>query len=192
VQQPHPPIWLPSTGSSETLEMAARYEYPFVRVYERAETVKALFEDVRAKYRAIGKECPEANIGWSLPVYVSDSDESAEREAARHVEYLFHELSHRPFQFSVPPGYTSAASLSRALAHAATRASSGAMSYRDLLDAGFIIFGGPDTVRKRLEAYQRDMGFGKLVPLMHFGSLPHEETMRSIKLFSQEVMPALR
>ncbi|MBV8085734.1 MAG: LLM class flavin-dependent oxidoreductase, partial [Chloroflexi bacterium] len=191
-QRPHPPIWLPSTGSSETLEMAAHYEYPFVRVYERAETVKALFEDVRAKYRAVGKECPPGNIGWSLPVYVTDSDEAAEREAARHVEYLFHELSHRPFNFSVPPGYTSAASMGRALAHAQTRASSGAMSYRDLNEAGFIIFGSPDTVRSRLANYQKEMGFGKLVPLMHFGSLPHDQTMRSLKLFAEEVMPALR
>lgn len=192
VQKPHPPIWLPSTGSVETLEMAARYEYPFVRVYERAETVKQIFDQVRSHYQAIGKECPPENIGWSVPIYVSETDEGAEREAAAHILYLFHELSHRPFQYIVPPGYTSAASLSRALSRAETRRSSGAMSYRDLLDAGFIIFGSADTVRKRLLTYQREMGFGKLVPLMHFGSLPHDLTMRSMKMFASEVMPALR
>ncbi|HVA24900.1 MAG TPA: LLM class flavin-dependent oxidoreductase [Chloroflexota bacterium] len=192
LQKPHPPIWLPSTGSVETLEMAARYGYPFVRVYERAATVKALFDEVRAVYRAFGKECPPENLGWSMPVYVSDTDGNAEREASEHVLYLFRQLSHRPFQFIVPPGYSSAASLSRALQRAATRRSSAAMSYQDLLETGFITFGSPDTVRRRLLDYQRDMGFGKLVPLMHFGSLPHDLTVRSMRLFAEEVMPALR
>ena len=57
---------------------------------------------------------------------------------------------------------------------------------------GFIIFGSPNTVRQRLQRYQQDMGFGKLVPLMHFGSLPHDLTVHSMELFSREVMPALR
>jgi hypothetical protein len=47
-------------------------------------------------------------------------------------------------------------------------------------------------VRQRLEAFQQDMRFGILVPLLHFGSLPHDLTMNNMRLFAQDVMPHLR
>ena len=35
------------------------------------------------------------------------------------------------------------------------------------------------------------MGFGKLVALMQFGSLPAELTRKNMELFARELMPAL-
>src|SRR5712692_8074204 len=94
LQQPHPPIWLPSTGSIETIEMAARMGYPFIRVYESAAVVKQLFDEVRAKGEELGRSVGPDQIGWMVPIYVAETDARAYEEASQHVMYLFRELSH--------------------------------------------------------------------------------------------------
>ncbi|MBX5489756.1 MAG: LLM class flavin-dependent oxidoreductase [Chloroflexi bacterium] len=192
LQQPHPPIWLPSTGSIETIEMAVRYGYPFIRVYETAAVVKQLFDEVRAHGEAAGRPVGPEGLGWMVPIYVAETDARALAEAEPHVMYLFRELSHRPFEFLLPPGYASAASMSRALDRLDRRQGYAGRSFRQLVEQGVVVIGSPATVRDRLAAYQREMGFGKLVPLLQFGTLPHELTMQNLELFAREVMPSLR
>src|SRR5229473_56909 len=73
LQKPHPPIWLPSTGSQETIELCAERGYPFIRVYERADVVKQIFDNLRAEGERIGKPVPRENIGWMTPIYVAET-----------------------------------------------------------------------------------------------------------------------
>jgi alkanesulfonate monooxygenase SsuD/methylene tetrahydromethanopterin reductase-like flavin-dependent oxidoreductase (luciferase family) len=192
LQQPHPPIWLPSTGSYETIELAASRGYPFIRVYERADIVRRMFDEVRAKGEELGKPIPPERLGWMVPIYVAESDSRAYEEAGKHVMYLFRELSHRPFEMLVPPGYMSAASLSRALDRLDRRRAMAQPELDDLIEQGYIVFGSPETVRQRLAEHQQTMGFGKLVTLLQFGSLPAELTRKNMELFASEVMPRLR
>jgi alkanesulfonate monooxygenase SsuD/methylene tetrahydromethanopterin reductase-like flavin-dependent oxidoreductase (luciferase family) len=63
---------------------------------------------------------------------------------------------------------------------------------RELVDRGYAVIGSPDTVRSRLEDYQKELGFGYLCPMFQFGSLSHEDFSASLGLFAQKVMPALR
>ena len=192
LQKPHPPIWLPSTGSLETIEMAARLGYPFIRVYETASIVKKLFDEVRARGEELGRPVGPDQLGWMVPIYVAETDARAFEEGARHVMYLFRELSHRPFELLLPPGYTTAASMSRALDRLDRRRGYGERTFEQLVEQGVVVFGSPATVRDQLAAYQREMGFDKLVTLLHFGTLPHELTVKSMELFAKEVMPHLR
>lgn len=192
LQKPHPPVWLPSQGSVETIELAASRRLPFIRVYEPAEVVRQLFDEVRAAARRYGYEADPGQLGWMLPIYVAETDERARAEAAEHVLYLFHKLSLRPLEFLLPPGYTSPASMRRALERVNRRIESRKADFDTLLENGTIIFGSPRTVRERLAGYYEQMGFGKLVPLLHFGSLPQDLTRKNMELFAQEVMPHLR
>jgi hypothetical protein len=59
-------------------------------------------------------------------------------------------------------------------------------------EKGFICFGSAETVRQRLLDYQQRLGFGKLVALLQFGSLPADLTRQNMERFSREIMPALR
>jgi hypothetical protein len=47
-------------------------------------------------------------------------------------------------------------------------------------------------LREKIEKYQKEIGFGYLLPLMHFGTLPHELTKKSTEMFAKEVMPHFR
>jgi alkanesulfonate monooxygenase SsuD/methylene tetrahydromethanopterin reductase-like flavin-dependent oxidoreductase (luciferase family) len=57
--------------------------------------------------------------------------------------------------------------------------------------AGTLVVGSPDTVRRILAAQAERIGQNYLVLLLAFGSLTHAQEMRSLSLFTREVMPAL-
>jgi alkanesulfonate monooxygenase SsuD/methylene tetrahydromethanopterin reductase-like flavin-dependent oxidoreductase (luciferase family) len=64
--------------------------------------------------------------------------------------------------------------------------------YEDLVADGVMIAGTPDEVRDRITAQSVDLDFNYMLGYMMFGdmSLPH--ALRSLDLFSREVMPAIR
>jgi alkanesulfonate monooxygenase SsuD/methylene tetrahydromethanopterin reductase-like flavin-dependent oxidoreductase (luciferase family) len=61
-----------------------------------------------------------------------------------------------------------------------------------LLKKGMFLCGSPETLRQQIEEYQKQIGFGYLLPMMQFATLPHDLTKRSLGLFASKVMPALR
>ena len=43
-QKPHPPVWMPSQGSQETIEFAAKRKYPYMQVFSPFEVMKKILE----------------------------------------------------------------------------------------------------------------------------------------------------
>src|SRR5581483_7312478 len=191
-QKPHPRIFVPSTGSVETIEWASEHRYPFIRVYEFASVVKRLFDEYREAAQKWGYDAGPELLGWMVPIYVAETEQAARAEAEKHVMYLFQKLQHRPLAYLSPPGYTGEASLARAIERMGRRRAMPYHTFDQMQDEGMIIFGTPESVRQRLEAYQREMQFGILVPLLQFGSLPHDLTVKNMELFARGVMPHLR
>jgi hypothetical protein len=67
------------------------------------------------------------------------------------------------------------------------------LRYRDFVEKGYVIAGGPATVRERLEEeVVRALGVGNLMLLVQIGSMPHELTLKNIDLLGREVLPGLR
>jgi alkanesulfonate monooxygenase SsuD/methylene tetrahydromethanopterin reductase-like flavin-dependent oxidoreductase (luciferase family) len=66
------------------------------------------------------------------------------------------------------------------------------VEFPELLEEGCVIVGSPATVRDRLEAVCREMKVGNLLAMLHMGEMPHELAEKSIRLFSEEVLPGLR
>jgi alkanesulfonate monooxygenase SsuD/methylene tetrahydromethanopterin reductase-like flavin-dependent oxidoreductase (luciferase family) len=193
-QQPHPPIWAPSTGSTETIEWAAHpsHKYTYLQAYSPTQSV--------ARYLNYYRECAQSmygytassdQIGWSTPVYISDTDQKARDEAKPHIEHLFNRLLRLPFEMLFPPGYLSAKSLKNMRSH--KRSVSGQEHTIDtLIEQGIIVCGSADTVRKQLMDTHRLLGFQNLLCLMQFATLPRDLTERNIRLFASEVLPALQ
>ncbi len=192
LQKPHPPIWLPSTGSVETIEWSVKRRWPFIRTYDTLDSIASMYDRLREKAQTEeGYDPPPEQIGWMLPIYVAETDELARQEAAHHVQYLFGWLSKRPREFTLPPGYISAQSMVRGLEVAGTKTGT-SRSFEDLQNLGIICFGSPETVRQRLAEAHRRLGYGRLIGLLHFGSLPHELTVKNMTLFAKEVLPYIR
>jgi len=65
-------------------------------------------------------------------------------------------------------------------------------SFDKLVEQGQAIAGSPETVRTYLGKQIKDIGPNYLVGQLCFGDLTLEEMLRSVGLFAEHVMPALR
>jgi alkanesulfonate monooxygenase SsuD/methylene tetrahydromethanopterin reductase-like flavin-dependent oxidoreductase (luciferase family) len=194
-QQPHPPIWVPSQGSSETIRWAAdpARKYPFLVTFSAEELVIRYLTMYRDQAREFGYEASGDQLGWAAPVYVADTDERAMAEAKAGVETLFNDYLHNPWEMLLPPGYMSMASLKRTMAmRKAVGSRTGRLTIEQLAGNGTVIVGSPQTVRNRIEAVREATGVNRLVTMLQFGVLPNDLALRNMEMFASEVMPKLR
>jgi alkanesulfonate monooxygenase SsuD/methylene tetrahydromethanopterin reductase-like flavin-dependent oxidoreductase (luciferase family) len=191
VQQPHPPIYIPGAGSTETMKFCAERRYTYMSVYAPTRVVRMWFDGYRKAAEELGYVADPDKIGLSIPIYVADSDSRAHAEARPAMEWLFHKGLKIPGELASPPGYMSAGSL-RGVIKAGMRGFT-QLSYEELLTHGYAVVGAPDTVARRLREMYDDLGgYGQLIGLFAIGTSTHEQIMRSAELFATEVMPALR
>lgn len=83
-QQPHPPIWLPGTGSVETITEAAKRRYPFMMVFAPLSFTKINYEMYRNAANEAGYEPSPEQLAFCVPTYVAETDEIAHAEAREH------------------------------------------------------------------------------------------------------------
>jgi alkanesulfonate monooxygenase SsuD/methylene tetrahydromethanopterin reductase-like flavin-dependent oxidoreductase (luciferase family) len=194
VQQPHPPIWIPSQGSAETIEWASHPDrkYTYLQTFSPVSAVKRFHTQYKEAAARYGYEASPDKLGWALPVYVSDSDEAARREAKPHIEAMYNKFLRMPLEFLLPPGYTSVESMKKLRQAKASFTSDNPPDCDEFIKRGMFICGSPDTVRQTLEHHQRDIGFNVLVAMMQIGSMPGEQTRKSMTLLAEKVMPKMR
>jgi alkanesulfonate monooxygenase SsuD/methylene tetrahydromethanopterin reductase-like flavin-dependent oxidoreductase (luciferase family) len=191
LQKPHPPIWIPSQGSVETILWTAQMKYTYLQTYNTYENVKkSLMMYQTAAEEKWGYKASPEQLGWALPIYVADTDEQAVEEAREALELLFRLLPGTP-EYLFPPGYLSEQSESRVLGSIKKR-QSGKLTIERLMSEGYAIIGSPKTVAERLIESQRDMNFGILVTMLQFGNLSHEKTLKNMKLFAEKVIPQVK
>ena len=99
--------------------------------------------------------------------------------------------------FADAPGYRTEATIRAGLQSqvGGASASSGAalkLSWKELIDQGFIAAGSPDSVAEQLDRLITSLKVGHLVCLLHIGDMPAEKCMASTKLFAERVIPQLR
>ena len=192
-QDPHPPIWIPSQGSRETYEWAAHPDrrYTYLITFNPAEAVKRNLDAYVRQAEEYGYEAQPDQLGWALPIYVAETDEIAARQAAPHIEAFFNKFVRSPAEYKLPPGYSSMASY-RYVMETKFKVREQFLSYETLTGNGMFVCGSPATVTGILQRRFDEMGFGNLVTMLQFGTLPRELTENNLRLFAAEVMPKLR
>lgn len=189
LQQPHPPIWIPSQGSTETIRWGAKHRYPFVSVFNSYALTKRWIEEYKEAARACGYEPPPNQIGFALPIYVAETDARALQEAEPHFLWLFRRGLKIPPHYLVPPGYVTEESLRKFLAAGVRLPSE--LSYKELLDLGYVLAGSPTTVAERLISIHRELGVGIFIYSGRTGDMPKEKAWNSMELFAKEVIPQM-
>ena len=192
-QDPHPPIWCPSLGSTETIEWAAHPDrkYVYAQNYSPFENIRKFLDQYRGVASTqYGYDASSDQVAWTAPVYIADTDEQAVAEATEHMETLFNKFLYLPFEQLFPPGYLSMPSYKRVAAH--KKNIMGGVKMETLIETGVVLVGSPETVRRKIAECHEVLGFGSFVALLHFGTLPAGLTERNIRLFAEEVLPAIR
>ena len=192
-QTPHPPIWIPSQGSTETIAFAAHPDrrYTYVITFSPLASVRRNLHAYRDQCEEYGYVCPPEQLGWAMPAYVAETDDIARAEAGPHVESLFNKFIKSPAQYKLPPGYSSLSSY-RSVMEAKYKVREGYLTAEALIENGMFLCGSPSTVVEKLEACQAEMGFGNIAPMLQFGTLPAELTEKNLRIFAAEVMPRVR
>ncbi|WDL97632.1 LLM class flavin-dependent oxidoreductase [Alicyclobacillus sp. ALC3] len=191
LQQPHPPIWIPSQGSVETIDWVAKKHYTYLQTYSSIDSVRRVFNQFKAATERYGYTASPHQMGWALPVHMAGTEEQAMAEAKEPMEYLFNDVFKMAPQVFFPPGYLTPESMSRVVANK-KGLGTGYLSFEDLVVKGYVMVGTPETVRQRFAEYQKEIGFGNLLVMLQFGTLPHHLALRNIEMFAREVMPYLR
>jgi alkanesulfonate monooxygenase SsuD/methylene tetrahydromethanopterin reductase-like flavin-dependent oxidoreductase (luciferase family) len=203
VQQPHPPVWVPVSGSKETIEWAARFNVPITPGLGGHVGVR---EDIIRYYG----RCLEQN-GYRLTpdhlvtqqnVYVADSKAQALREAGPYTLYFNHTLfSHGNFTASrlqKEVGYLSSSSFDYVRPENLEGVAWEREQFRSLTmeklerQAETMPWGTAEEVRQRLIADADRAGANTVLLGMNRGAMPHAMFMEQIRRFGAEVLPALQ
>ena len=190
LQTPHPPIYIPGAGSTETMKFCAQHRYTYMSVYAPARVVGMWFDGYRKAAEDLGYVPEPEKLALSVPIYVAATDEQAHREAEQHIMWLFRKGLKQTAEMVIPPGYMSLSSLRGMLASG--RKAFTDIPYEDLVAQGYVVVGSPDTVTNRLGELADQLGFGQLIGLFAIGDMPHERVISSLDLFVSDVMPAIR
>ena len=194
-QQPHPPIWCPSLGSTETVEWASHpaHRYVYIQNFSPFAAVERYLNLYRRMAQSThGYTATSEQIGWAAPIYVAATDEQAVAEARPHIEALFNKYLTLPFEMLFPPGYLSAQSLKGMRAVKRPAISGGKVTIEALMETGIMLCGSPDTVRRKLVEGHRALGFQNFLAVLQFATLPRDLTETNLRLFAREVLPTLQ
>ena len=219
-QQPHPPIWIPGVLSRNTVQWAAKHRYPYIMLATELDPTKKSFEYYHEVAKEEGYEAGTQHTGYLFKVHVDETEELAEATARKYIQgpsnpFLEGNQGNvRPFIQNLP-GMTSrtnllptvqsfalAASRGRQQAH---KEATGAAPEPDKQDkADFlgtfeeqvnkmsIITGTPDTVIPKVKHVLEYLRPGSIFFWDGDGAMDHDDSMRSLRLMGEEVIPAVR
>jgi alkanesulfonate monooxygenase SsuD/methylene tetrahydromethanopterin reductase-like flavin-dependent oxidoreductase (luciferase family) len=167
-QKPHPPLWY-ATGVPDSAEWAGSQgrNICFLQPAARSKILAERFKSGWAKAAADSKQ-KMPKVGLTRHIYVAETDAKAIERGMIGYEgwyekfaYLWAKNDPRPSQYD-------------AAQHRAT---------------GTMIMGSPATVRAEIEKQINETGVNYFVTRFAYGDLTHEESVRSLELFTKEVMP---
>lgn len=203
-QDPHPPMWLPGSGS-ETARKAAQLDY-VLSSFLTGTVSKSTFAAYRDEYRKVHRR--EADVGrlaYFGMMVTADTHDEARRRAEKL--YAYYRASPRAPAYTFnPPGYNS----SEANAQALLADKAGAAPYKGgtLMDgsplpddpapevwplAAKMFWGTPDEVVRQLTSFNNYVdGLGNFIFMTQGGYMEHAETADSIRLIAKEIYPQIR
>jgi len=106
IQQPHPPVWIPGSGSTSTLYYAAQHNhcYCFLSYFGYQAALRSV-EKYWSVVQETGRDLNPYRLGFLQLVTVAETDEQAEKDYAKHVEYFYHKGLHVPPEWMGVPGH---------------------------------------------------------------------------------------
>ncbi len=196
IQKPHPPIYIPGGGSIETWDFCLDNDYNYSYLsYSGYKAGKALLDGYWDRVAQRGKDNSPYRAAFAQVICVAESDAQAEELYAEHVDYFYNRCLHVYPGFADAPGYRTVKTIKAGVLSQLRRSNLrnySELSWKDLVEQGYIIAGGPDTVRERMEDMIKSLRVGHVFGLFQVGNMPDEKVRYSSRLFAEKVMPQLQ
>jgi len=199
MQQPHPPIWIPSTVSVETVKWTARHRYPLVLLATKLGPTKEAFQLYHDTAAEEGYESGTQNVAYLWKVHVDETEELAEAAGRKYLSGVSNpflagnEGAVNPAIMNLP-GHTSRTSrkLAATAFGPAGRFGTNRRPYEDQIQDYTIISGTPKTILPKIRHVLEYIRPGSVFFWDGDGAMTHEDAMRSLRLMGEEVIPAIR
>jgi alkanesulfonate monooxygenase SsuD/methylene tetrahydromethanopterin reductase-like flavin-dependent oxidoreductase (luciferase family) len=173
LQKPHPPVWY-GVHAPDSAVRAARRALNVIDLDPTPET-RLTIDSYRSTWHELhGAAAPLPKLGLGRFIVVAESDAAALALARRAYPVWHHSFTH----------------LFRLRGRAQTHPRPA--DFDTLIARGQGIAGSPDHVTETLRRQLAETGCSYVVAQLAFGDLRREECLRSIALFANAVMPALR
>jgi len=172
LQQPHPPLWY-GVHSPDSAERAARRGLNTVSL-DPPDEIAVSAERYRAIWRHVHPDKALPKLGLGRFIVVADSDDEALKIARR----------------AYPKWEASFTHLFRA--HGKSPTHPRPPDFDALATRGQGVAGSPATVAEFLSSQLATTGCNYVVGQFAFGDLSLDETLQSVAMFANEVMPVLR
>ena len=182
VQQPHPKLWSPIRDVRAGQRGWGALTAP---VYSAAETRQEIDAYV-ASCRAHGHT---PDVAYLRAVYLDDDPDRARKDAEPFIRNFFaYNVAPRA---TLPPkdeleraGYGNyTTGKLEAIAE---------LSLDEMLDQGIVFVGTPEQVAEQIERVGGIPGVTEFGMIAHYGGIDHSRVLRTLQLFADRVMPALR
>jgi alkanesulfonate monooxygenase SsuD/methylene tetrahydromethanopterin reductase-like flavin-dependent oxidoreductase (luciferase family) len=172
LQKPHPPVWY-GAHSPDSAERAARRGFHIASL-DPPDEIRPAAERYRATWRETcsGKVLPKIGIGRII--VVAPSDDEALR-IARRAYPIWHQNFTYLFRM-----------------HGRAQAHPRPPDFDAMIARGQAIAGTPTKVAEFLAAQIAEIGCNYVLGQFAFGDVTLAECLRSVELFANDVMPALR
>jgi alkanesulfonate monooxygenase SsuD/methylene tetrahydromethanopterin reductase-like flavin-dependent oxidoreductase (luciferase family) len=203
VQQPHPPVWVPVTGSKETIEWAARHDIP---ITPGLLPIRSVREDIIRYYAKClaqhGHRLTPDHLIIQSSAFVADSKAQAVKEAGPYLLYfnrtLFSHGNITEASLQRDAGYLTDTSYDYMRPENLPLVSGARERYRDmtLADVERLAehwpWGTADEVAERIVAEAEHAGASTVLINVNRGAMPNEMFVEQLRRFASKVLPALQ
>ena len=177
-QQPYPPLWYP-TSNIESVPYVAAQGFNTSHNFATNEIAKPhlqLYWEEWARHRhdavRLNGHVDEPLVSNTRHIYVAPTDDEAVRDAtpafdlwSQHISFLSGRFSDRPRD---------------------------SLALQRRMENKTALVGSPETVRGLVQEMLDETAINYFLGVFNFGDLPLDKVLRSMKLFVEEVAPALR
>ncbi len=219
-QDPHPQMWIPGVLSRNTVKWTAEHRYPYVMLATELEPTKQSYQYYSEVAQENGYEAQSQHRSYLFKVHVDETEELAEQAGRKYIQGPSNPFLEgnqgavRPFIQNLP-GMTSRTNLLPTVSSFALAASRGRLaarseatdgqsdaskqeaadyngSFQQQIDKMSIITGTPKTVIPKIKHVLEYLRPGSIFFWDGDGAMDHDDAMRSLRLFGEEVIPAVR
>ena len=185
LQKPHPPVYVASWMTPETIRYAAEHGFPIMSPAGlAADQIKTNYQLYRETLDSLGRDGTNLELPALIHIHVDENEERARQTGLEHA--MRYGASLLTLGTPVQPGGKLAKEYE---------------AYRGFGDQGkvlketrqeLILFGNPDSVSRKIEWIREELGVNYIMCWMNMGGLEPERVLRSMRLFAREVMPRFR
>ncbi len=185
LQKPHPPVYVASWMTPETIRYAAEHGFPIMAPAGLAsDQIKTNYQLYRETLHALGRSATGLDLPALVHIYVDEDDQRGWETGMQH------SMRYGASLVTLGSPVQKGGHLARDYQH-----------YKDFGEAGRVIkenreelmlFGNPDSVARKIEWMRDELGVNYIMCWMNMGGLEQDKTLKSMNLFTREVMPRFR